>query len=94
MASFYVYIVSDKKSSTFAPGFTANLVKRVHELKNTEAGSIAEKGLNKLVYFEKHTNYAEALKREKEIKDWDSDYLRQIIILQNPKLKDLFDKIF
>jgi len=92
--AFYVYILSNEDNSKFIVGFTNNLVRNIHEMRNSQAGVISRLQINKLVYFESHHDYNEAKRREREIIGWEDGYMKGIISLQNGRFNDLYEKIF
>ena len=46
-----------------------------------------------LVYFEQTTDITEALKREKQLKDWKRKWKIELIEKNNPHWKDLYKEI-
>ena len=71
MNRYYVYIISSKRNGTLYVGSTSDLIKRVYEHKNKLIpGFTAKYNVSQLVYFEEHTSYVEAAKREKRLKNW------------------------
>ncbi len=92
--TFYVYILTDDKNTKFIVNFTQNLVRAIHEMKNSAQGFFSENQINKLVYFEPHEIYEDARRREREIISWNDEYTRTIVSLHNAKFEDLYDQIF
>jgi putative endonuclease len=45
--------------------------------------------VDKLVYFEIHNDVDLAIKREKQIKKWKTDWKKRVIRKENPEFKDL-----
>jgi putative endonuclease len=91
---FYVYILSSKRNGTLYAGITSDLVKRVWEHKNKTVEGFTEKyGVDKLVYYEVHTDVENAIRREKQIKRWNRSWKLRLIEEKNPEWKDLFDGI-
>lgn len=88
----YVYIMSNKNRTTFYIGVTSDLKRRVIE-HHEEVGSIFTRkyNLSDLVYFELVPDIEQAIKREKQLKRWHRDWKINLIKLQNPEMKDLFD---
>lgn len=67
--SYYVYILTKAKNSTFYVGMTSNLPKRIWEHKNECADGFTKKyGIKTLVYFEIFDNAENAIRREKRLK--------------------------
>lgn len=85
-----VYIMSNK-SRTLYVGATTDLVARVrqHREKTYPSGFTARYHFDKLVYYEVLPTYAEAVKREKEIKAWRRQKKIALIQEKNPWWYDL-----
>lgn len=85
---YYVYIITNKNNTTFYVGVTNNLIKRIYEHKNKFIEGFSSKyNLNKLVYYEQLDNSYEAIKREKQLKNWHRQWKinqikKQILILK------------
>jgi len=91
---FYVYILASKRNGTVYAGVTSDLVKRVWEHKNKLVEGFTEKyGVDKLVFYEVHTDVENAIRREKQIKKWNRSWKLRLIEEKNPEWKDLFDEI-
>ena len=94
MKSYYVYIMSNKHNTSLYIGVTNNLYRRVIEHKNkTIKGFSSKYNLDKLVYFETTDNIENALNREKQLKNWHSEWKSNLIKSVNPTFKDLSDEI-
>jgi putative endonuclease len=66
----------------------------MYEHKNKFADGFSKKyNLNKLVYYEQLDNSYEAIKREKQLKNWHRQWKINQIIKTNPNFNDLFDEI-
>jgi putative endonuclease len=91
---FYVYILLSKRNGTLYIGVTSELVKRIWQHKSKLAKGFTEKyGVDKLVYYEVHTNAENAILREKQLKKWNRFWKLRLIEEKNPNWKDLFDEI-
>lgn len=53
-------------------------------------GHTQKYNLDKLVYFEKYSSIIDAIKREKNIKNWKREWKIELIQKQNPKMIDLY----
>ena len=90
----YVYIMSNKKRTTFYTGVTNNLVRRVNEHKEESGSAFTSKyKLFELVYFEMLPDIESAIKREKQIKRWHREWKLNLIKQLNPEMKDLYDTL-
>ena len=90
----YVYILTNKPDGTLYVGMTTDLVKRIYQHKMEPADGFTKKyNLKKLVYFEEHDLYAQAIQREKRLKEWQRQWKIDLINMHNPKWIDLYKKI-
>ena len=79
----YVYILKSEKNGQYYKGYTANLEKRVFEHNNDLSRYTKNKGPWKLVYFKDFDNKTDALKFEKAVKKYNSQYLKNLILSFN-----------
>ncbi|GGH43870.1 excinuclease ABC subunit C [Mangrovimonas yunxiaonensis] len=87
---FYVYILSNKKNGTLYIGMTNDLERRMFEHKNKlRAGFTKKYELDKLVYFEQFQYVNDAIKREKQLKNWNRQWKIDLIEKDNGKWNDL-----
>ena len=85
-----VYIMTNYLNTTFYIGVTNNLLRRILEHKSLNKNCFTSKyNLNKLVYFELTESNEEAIKREKQLKNWKRQWKIDLIIKNNPEFKDL-----
>ena len=90
MKSYYVYIMTNIKNTTFYIGVTNNLIKRIYEHKNKLVDGFTSKyNIDKLVYFEDTSDIKSAIAREKQLKNWHREWKINLIKSQNSDLKDL-----
>ena len=91
---FYVYILASKRNGTLYVGVTSDLVKRTWEHKNKLVeGFTEEYGVDRLVYYEVHTDAENAIIRERQIKKWNRAWKLRLIEERNPRGNDLFEEI-
>jgi putative endonuclease len=82
--------LASKYNGTLYIGVTNNLERRVFEHKTEmNEGFTKRYGIKRLVYFEKHNNIKEALRREKNMKKWKRQWKIDLIEKENPKWDDL-----
>ncbi|PKG52846.1 GIY-YIG nuclease family protein [Olleya sp. 1-3] len=87
---YYVYILSSKKNGTLYIGVTNNLERRLIEHKQKLASVFTSKyDVNRLMYFEIIADINEAIKREKQLKNWNRQWKIELIEKENPNWKDL-----
>lgn len=88
--SYYIYIISNKVRTTFYIGVTNNLQRRIYEHKNELVEGFTKKyKLKDLIYFKEFNNINEAIKREKQLKNWHRNWKINLIKSVNPDLKEL-----
>ena len=91
MKESYIYIASNKNRTVLSIGISANLKKRIEEHKNHKGSIFTKKyNCNDLLYFEKFIDISLAIKREKQLKNWHSDWKWNLIKDFNPNLIDLY----
>jgi putative endonuclease len=91
--AYYVYIMMNEDNTRHYIGFTNNLARKVQKYKTDLTTYVGKNGLTKLVYYEKHDEFAEAKRREEVVKDWEKDYLKNILKISNKKYEDLFPRL-
>ena len=90
MKTYYVYILSSE-TKTLYTGITNNLIRRIGEHKQGLIDGFTKKyKVKNLVYFEETSDVEEAIKREKQIKNWRREKKEMLIKMINPKWKDLY----
>ena len=88
---FCVYLLASKPYGTLYIGMTADLPRRIWEHKNNVVPGFTRRyGVDRLVWFEAHETEAEALHREKQIKEWKRDWKINLIERDNPHWIDLY----
>ena len=89
MASYYVYILTNK-SRTLYTGVTNDLKRRVYQHKNKIIpGFTYQYNVSRLVFFEMTTDVRAAISREKQIKGWTREKKIALIEAVNPGWRDL-----
>jgi len=89
-----VYILASKRNGTLYIGVTSDLIKRVWEHKNKIGDGFSKKyRIHGLVYFELHEDMVSAITREKQIKKWNRQWKMELIEVQNPEWKDLYETL-
>jgi len=90
----FVYIMTNKKNGTLYIGVTSNIIKRVYHHKHKLVDGFTKKyNLTKLVYYEVYETIDEAIKREKQLKNWKREWKINLIESVNPQWLDLYDSI-
>lgn len=89
-----VYILASQRNGTVYVGVTSDIVRRVHQHRTGETGGFARKyGVQRLVYVEFHSAMTEAIRREKQIKEWRRAWKLALIEKENPGWRDLYDDL-
>ncbi|HTP91676.1 MAG TPA: GIY-YIG nuclease family protein [Xanthobacteraceae bacterium] len=75
-------------------GVTNSLVRRVYEHRTKAAPSFSKKyGVDRLIYFEQHSEIEAAIRREKRLKKWNRAWKISLIEEMNPNWDDLYPQI-
>jgi putative endonuclease len=75
-------------------GVTNDLVRRIYEHQNNLVkGFSSAYKTHKLVYFEETNSIEDAIKREKQLKNWHRDWKLNLIKELNPNFEDLSQKL-
>tara|TARA_R110001592_G_scaffold310993_1_gene585690 strand:- start:3321 stop:3605 length:285 start_codon:yes stop_codon:yes gene_type:complete len=91
MIEGWLYILSNKNRTVLYIGATKNLKKRIELHIEGKATEFTRKyNVNELLYFEKYSNFHDAFKREKQLKNWKKDWKWNLIKSQNFQLKKVY----
>jgi putative endonuclease len=94
---YYVYIVTNKHKTVLYTGVTNNLNRRIieHYLQKGQTKHFTGRyHVYNLIFYEVHQNINDAIRREKEIKDWSRARKMKLIGTLNPSLDILNHKLF
>jgi putative endonuclease len=87
---YYVYILSNKKNETLYIGMTNDLERRMFEHKRKLIEGFTKRyDLNRLIYFEQFQYVNDAIKREKQLKNWNRQWKIDLIEENNLEWEDL-----
>jgi putative endonuclease len=87
-----VYILASKPNGVLYIGITSALEKRMGEhSQGVIEGFTKRYGVKTLVYYEFHHTLEEAIRREKQLKEWQRAWKVRLIEQMNPEWKNLFD---
>ena len=90
----FTYILFNQKNGTLYVGVTSDLKGRVHQHKEKSFDGFTKKyGIDKLGYFEEHTDMRHAIEREKAMKNLLRAKKIELIQSMNPAWEDLFYKL-
>ena len=88
---FYVYLLATRPNGTLYIGNTSDLARRVWEHKNKVVSGFTRRyAVDRLVWFEAHQSADEALRREKQLKEWKRDWKINLVERDNPHWIDLY----
>ena len=87
---FYVYILTNRTNEVLYTGVTNNISRRTYEYQNKWRPGFSNRyNLKKLVLVETYQYIVDAIRREKQLKDWRRSWKRDLITAQNPHWEDL-----
>lgn len=90
----FVYIMASRTNGTLYIGVTSDLPKRAWEHREEIIEGFTKKyGCKMLVWFERHDDIEEAIKREKQMKEWKRAWKLRAIEEKNPDWDDLFETV-
>lgn len=85
-----MYILASRRNGTLYIGVTSDLAKRVREHKEGKGGDFTRKySVNRLVFYESHSEVEQAIIREKRLKKWKRTWKLRLIESVNPDWRDL-----
>jgi len=91
---YWVYILMNRGESVIYIGVTNHLRRRVGEHQRGEVeGFTKQYNLTKLVHAELFNRPQDAIKREKQLKNWNRSWKLDLIRKHNPDLDDLHDTL-
>ena len=92
MPNAFVYMLASKKRGTLYIGVTSDLLRRMEEHhEGTGSSFVARYGVKRLVYFEEYALYADAIRRETNLKKWKRAWKLALIEKHNPGWDDLLE---
>ncbi|WP_289059501.1 GIY-YIG nuclease family protein [uncultured Mesotoga sp.] len=94
MNSGFVYIMTNPYKEVLYIGVTNNLYRRVLEHRSkTIEGFTNKYNCTIIVYYEFYEKITDAIRREKQLKNWKREWKLQLIKEKNPELQDLWEEI-
>ncbi len=89
---FIVYILTNFKNSVLYVGMSGKGEGRIISHKKGLSDGFTKKyHVNKLVYFEEYQYVNDAIKREKQLKNWHHDWKINLVKSVNPEFNDLME---
>ncbi len=90
MAAGFVYILCSEPQGALYIGVTSDLLERMEQHRRGNGSAFVKKyGVTRLVYFEEYPLYADAIRRETNLKKWKRDWKIALIEKTNPTWSDL-----
>ena len=90
----YIYFLSNQHNNVLYLGVTNNLRRRIAEHKaKINKGFTYKYNCEKLVYFETIASITDAIRREKQLKNWKREWKNELINGMNPTWRDLSQEI-
>ena len=90
----WVYVMTNRPQGRLYTGMTADLIRRVAQHRRGEGSTFCRKyNLTRLVYVERHEEIADAIAREKAIKEWKRAWKIELIESSNPSWDDLWKSV-
>ncbi len=87
---YHVYIMATENNRVIYIGVTNDIVRRVNEHRNSLIpGFTGKYNVHKLVYFESFSFIDDAIRREKQLKEWRRLWKNEVINKVNPHWNDL-----
>jgi putative endonuclease len=91
----YAYIMASRKHGTIYVGVTSDIRKRSFEHREgLHAGFTKNHGVKRLVHLETFDEIADAIAREKQLKNWKRKWKVELIEKENPEWVDLYSNLF
>lgn len=88
---FWVYILASRIGGTLYIGVTSRLPERIWEHREGVAEGFTRRyGVHRLVWYEEHGSAEHAIRREKQLKEWQRAWKIRLIEETNPNWDDLF----
>jgi putative endonuclease len=92
MPSGFVYILASQRNGTLYIGVASDLLLRMEQHREGVGSAFVKKyGVHRLVYFEEYPLYADAIRRETNLKRWKRAWKLALIEKHNPTWSDLLE---
>ena len=89
-----VYIVTNKPRGTLYVGMTGSLGHRLWQHRTHAVPGFTDRyNLGRLVWFEMHFDFGEAIRREKALKRWNRSWKIALVEESNPGWRDLWEDV-
>ena len=86
----YIYFITNRNNNVLYIGVTNDLPRRMAEYKaKVNKGFTYRYNCDQLVYFEAFSSITDAIRREKQLKNWKRAWKNELVQKENPQWKDL-----
>ena len=86
-----VYILASRRNGTLYIGVTGDLCSRIAQHRESSIPGFTKKyDVKTLVWFQYFDSMADAIRREKQLKEWKRAWKLQLIESSNPEWNDLY----
>jgi putative endonuclease len=87
-----VYILASQRNGTLYIGVTSDLLARMEQHRKGDGSAFVKRyGVHRLVWFEEYPLYADAIRRETNLKRWKRAWKLELIEESNPDWVDLLE---
>ena len=94
MNSYFTYLLASKPYGTLYIGVTNGLIRRVEQHRDGTASKFTRKyKVYMLVWYQEFADAADAIQREKTMKDWPRQWKINLIERDNPHWVDLYPSL-
>jgi putative endonuclease len=91
---FIVYILASRKRGTLYIGMTSNPAARLWQHRNDVLDGFTRRySVHRLVWYEVHPTASAAIRREKQLKEWQRAWKIRVIEEMNPDWRDLWSDL-
>ena len=91
---FIVYILASRKRGTLYIGMTSSPAARMWQHRNDVLDGFTRRyGVHRLVWYEVHPTAPAAIRREKQLKEWQRAWKIRVIEEMNPDWRDLWSDL-
>ena len=92
---YFVYILASRINGTLYVGVTNDLLRRATEHReHLLKGFTKRYNVTRLVHYEMFGDINEAIRREKQLKNWQRAWKIQLIEADNPRWDDLYPTLY
>ncbi len=89
-----MYVLASRPGGALYVGVTNDLARRGYEHRTGQVpGHTKRYGIGRLVHYEVFDRVIDAIQREKNIKHWPRAWKTQLIAIDNPEWRDLYDQL-